>query len=180
MGVTESNVLDALRAVKDPDLHRDIVALKFVKDLKIENDRVSFTIELTTPACPVKDQMRDQARAAVAELPGVTSVDVQMTAQVRQAVTSDLNKVPVPGVRNVIAVGAGKGGVGKTTVAVNLAIALSQAGSRVAMIDGDIYGPNVPLMLGIQAQLQHDGNKIVPAEQYGIQSTCRQAPATSR
>jgi ATP-binding protein involved in chromosome partitioning len=169
MGATESNVLDALRAVKDPDLHRDIVALKFVKDLKIENGRVSFTIELTTPACPVKDQMRDQARAAVAELPGVTSVDVQMTAQVRQAVTSDLNKVPVPGVRNVIAVGAGKGGVGKTTVAVNLAIALSQAGSRVAMIDGDIYGPNVPLMLGIQAQLQHDGSKIVPAEQYGIQ-----------
>jgi ATP-binding protein involved in chromosome partitioning len=169
MGVSESTVLDALRTVRDPDLHRDIVALKFVKNLRIDDDRVSFTIELTTPACPVKDQMRDQARAAVAQLPGVSSVDVQMTAQVRQAMGPDLNKAPVPGVRNIIAVGAGKGGVGKTTVAVNLAVALSQAGSRVAMIDGDIYGPNVPIMLGVQTQLTTDGKKIVPAQQYGLQ-----------
>ena len=169
MAVSEASVLDALRAVRDPDLHKDIVSLKFVKDVRIDGGRVSFTIELTTPACPVKDQMRDQARSLVAELPGVTSVDVQMTAQVRSAVGSDLNKVPVPGVRNVIAVGAGKGGVGKTTVAVNLAIALSQTGARVAMIDGDIYGPNVPIMLGIQTQLTTDGQKIVPAEQYGLQ-----------
>lgn len=169
MVVTESQVLDALRSVRDPDLHRDIVALKFVKNLQIEAGRVSFTIELTTPACPVKDQMREQARAAVAQLPGVSSVDVQMTAQVRQAMGPDLNKAPIPGVRNIIAVGAGKGGVGKTTVAVNLAIALSQAGSRVAMIDGDVYGPNVPIMLGIQTQLTTDGKKIIPAQQYGIQ-----------
>jgi ATP-binding protein involved in chromosome partitioning len=170
MGVSESAVLEALRTVHDPDLHRDIVALKFVKNLQIDGaGRVSFTIELTTPACPVKDQMRDQAKAAVAKIPGVSTVDVEMTAQVRQAVAGDLNKLPVPGVRNIIAVGAGKGGVGKTTVAVNLAIALSQAGSRVAMIDGDIYGPNVPIMLGIQTQLTTDGQKIVPAQQYGIQ-----------
>jgi ATP-binding protein involved in chromosome partitioning len=169
MAVSEASVLDALRAVRDPDLHKDIVSLKFVKDVRIDGGRVSFTIELTTPACPVKDQMRDQARSLVAELPGVSSVDVQMTAQVRSAVGSDLNKVPVPGVRNVIAVGAGKGGVGKTTVAVNLAIALSQTGARVAVIDGDIYGPNVPIMLGIQTQLTTDGQKIVPAEQYGLQ-----------
>jgi ATP-binding protein involved in chromosome partitioning len=169
MAVSEASVLDALRAVRDPDLHKDIVALKFVKDLKIDGGRVSFTIELTTPACPVKDQMRDQARSVVAQLPGVASVDVQMSAQVRSAVGSDLNKVPVPGVRNVIAVGAGKGGVGKTTVAVNLALALTQTGARVAMIDGDIYGPNVPIMLGIQTQLTTDGKKIVPAEQYGLQ-----------
>jgi ATP-binding protein involved in chromosome partitioning len=170
MSVSEAAVLDALRTVRDPDLHRDIVTLKFVKNLQIDpTGRVSFTIELTTPACPVKDQMRDQARTAVAQLPGVSSVDVQMTAQVRQAVGPDLNKAPVPGVRNIIAVGAGKGGVGKTTVAVNLAIALSQAGSRVAMIDGDVYGPNVPIMLGIQTQLTTDGQKIVPAQQYGIQ-----------
>jgi ATP-binding protein involved in chromosome partitioning len=169
MAVSEASVLDALRAVRDPDLHKDIVALKFVKDLKIDGGHVSFTIELTTPACPVKDQMRDQARSVVAQLPGVASVDVQMSAQVRSAVGSDLNKVPVPGVRNVIAVGAGKGGVGKTTVAVNLALALSQTGARVAMIDGDIYGPNVPIMLGIQTQLTTDGKKIVPAEQYGLQ-----------
>jgi ATP-binding protein involved in chromosome partitioning len=169
MAVSEANVLDALRAVRDPDLHKDIVALKFVKDLKIDGGHVSFTIELTTPACPVKDQMRDQARSVVAQVPGVGSVDVQMSAQVRSAVGSDLNKLPVPGVRNVIAVGAGKGGVGKTTVAVNLALALTQTGARVAMIDGDIYGPNVPIMLGIQTQLTTDGKKIVPAEQYGLQ-----------
>src|SRR5205085_6061803 len=115
------------------------------------------------------DQMREQARAVVAALPGVDDVAIDMTAQVRSVASPDAAKAPVPGVKNIIAVGAGKGGVGKTTVAVNLAIALSQFGSRVAMIDGDIYGPNVPLMLGIQTQLTSDGNKIVPAEQYGIE-----------
>ena len=155
--------------MQDPDLRRDIVSLKFIKDLRIEGGRVAFKIELTTPACPVKDQMRDQARTIVSQLPGVTAVDIEMTAQVRTAVGPDFSKQPVPGVRNIIAVGAGKGGVGKTTVSVNLAIALSQAGSRVAMIDGDIYGPNVPIMLGISTQLTTDGQKIVPAEQYGIQ-----------
>jgi ATP-binding protein involved in chromosome partitioning len=167
--VTEAAVLDALRSVRDPDLQRDIVALKFVKNLRISGSRVAFTIELTTPACPVKDQMRDQARAAVLGVPGVTDVEVEMTAQVRAAVTPEAGKAPVEGVKNIIAVGAGKGGVGKTTVAVNLAIALSQAGGRVGMIDGDIYGPNVPIMLGISTQLTTDGQKIVPAEQYGIQ-----------
>ena len=166
--LSEAAVLDALKVVRDPDLNRDIVSLKFIKDLRIDGGRVAFSIELTTPACPVKDQMREQARAAVSAVPGVTSVDVKMTAQVRST-TADLGKAPVPGVKNIIAVGAGKGGVGKTTVAVNLAIALSQFGSRVAMIDGDIYGPNVPIMLGINTQLTTDGQKIVPAEQYGIQ-----------
>ena len=167
--VSEAAVLDALKAVRDPDLHRDIVTLKFVKNLRVTGGDVSFTIELTTPACPVKDQMRDQAHAAVSRLPGVTSVHVEMTAQVRSTMGPDINKAPVPGVKNIIAVGAGKGGVGKTTLAVNLAIALSQSGGRVAMIDGDIYGPNVPIMLGIDTQLTADGDKIVPAEQYGIQ-----------
>ena len=167
--VSEETVLEALRAVRDPDLHRDIVTLKFVKNLRISGGQVAFTIELTTPACPVKDQMRDQARAVVAALPGVTSVDIEMTAQVRSTSTAEMGKTPVEGVKNIIAVGAGKGGVGKTTVAVNLAIALSQSGGRVAMIDGDIYGPNVPIMLGISTQLATDGKKIIPAEQYGIQ-----------
>ncbi|HEU4927398.1 MAG TPA: Mrp/NBP35 family ATP-binding protein, partial [Vicinamibacterales bacterium] len=102
-------------------------------------------------------------------LPGVNTVDVTMTARVRPAAIPDISKQPVAGVKNIIAVGAGKGGVGKTTVAVNLAIALSQCGGRVGMIDGDIYGPNVPIMLGIATQLTTDGKKIVPAEQYGIQ-----------
>jgi ATP-binding protein involved in chromosome partitioning len=166
--LTEAAVLDALKVVRDPDLHRDIVALKFVKNVRIDGGRVAFAIELTTPACPVKDQMREQARAAVEALPGVTAVEIEMTAQVRSS-AADLSKAPIPGVKNVIAVGAGKGGVGKTTVAVNLAIALSQCGGRVAMIDGDVYGPNVPIMLGINTQLTTDGQKIVPAEQYGIQ-----------
>jgi ATP-binding protein involved in chromosome partitioning len=169
VAIPEEAVLEALKAVRDPDLNRDIVSLKFVKNLKIDGGRIAFTIELTTPACPVKDQMRDQARAAVAAISGVTSVEIEMTAQVRSTATPEAGKAPVPGVKNIIAVGAGKGGVGKTTVAVNLAIALSQSGGRVAMIDGDIYGPNVPIMLGLQTQLTTDGEKIIPAEQYGIQ-----------
>jgi ATP-binding protein involved in chromosome partitioning len=169
MALEQSAVLDALKIVKDPDLQRDIVSLGFIKDLSIDSGRVAFTIELTTPACPVKDQMRDQARAAVMQLPGVSSVDVQMSARVREAVGADGARQPIPGVKNVIAVGAGKGGVGKTTVAVNLAISLAKAGSRVAMIDGDIYGPNVPIMLGMKTQLVTDGQKIIPAEKYGLQ-----------
>ena len=168
-GPSEAVVLEALRAVKDPDLHRDIVSLGFIKSLKIDHGAVSFTIELTTPACPVKDQMRDQARAAVAPLAGVTGVEVTMTASVRSVAMPESGRAPVEGVKNVIAVGAGKGGVGKTTVAVNLALALAKCGGRVGMIDGDIYGPNVPIMLGLQTQLITDGKKIVPAGKYGIQ-----------
>ena len=169
--VSESAVLDALRSVRDPDLNRDIVTLKFIKNLRIDDrGAVAFAIELTTPACPVKDQMREQARQVVAAIPGVTAVDIEMTAQVRSTSNVDTAKTPVAGVKNIIAVGAGKGGVGKTTVAVNLAIALSQMGSRVAMIDGDVYGPNVPIMLGISTQLTGDDRgQIIPAHQYGIQ-----------
>src|SRR6267142_1653017 len=147
MQVEPGSVLDALKVVKDPDLHRDIVSLQFIKDLKIDEGRVAFTIELTTPACPVKDQMRDQARAAVLQVPGVESVDVQMSARVREAVGADGTRQSIPGVKNVIAVGAGKGGI----------------------IDADIYGPNVPIMLGMKTQLTTDGQKIVPAEKYGLQ-----------
>jgi ATP-binding protein involved in chromosome partitioning len=167
--VSESAVLDALKGVKDPDLHRDIVGLGFVKNLRIDGGRVAFTIELTTPACPVKDQMREQARAVVAALPGVEDVAVEMTASVRAAANPAAGRAPLPGVKNVIAVGAGKGGVGKTTLALNLALALARAGSRVGMLDGDIYGPNLPIMLGLQTQLTTDGDKIVPAEKYGLQ-----------
>jgi ATP-binding protein involved in chromosome partitioning len=162
-------VLNALRVVVDPDIRKDIVTLGFVKNLAIENGRVSFTIELTTPACPVKDQLRDQAAGAVRALAGVSNVDVQLSAKVRSASAPETGKPPLPGVKNVIAVGAGKGGVGKTTVAVNLALALAKCGSRVGLLDGDIYGPNVPMMLGIKTQLTTDGKQIVPAEKYGVQ-----------
>jgi ATP-binding protein involved in chromosome partitioning len=162
-------ILNALRAVNDPDLRRDIVALGFVKDLATTEGRVSFTIELTTPACPVKDQMRDQATAIVRALPGVVDVDVRMTAKVRSASAPETGRPPLPGVKNVIAVGAGKGGVGKTTVAVNLALALARCGSRVGILDGDIYGPNVPIMFGLNTQLGTDGQRILPAEKYGVQ-----------
>ena len=168
MGIAESAVLNALAVVKDPDLGRDIVSLGFVKNLTIDGGRVTFSIELTTPACPVKDQMRDQAQAAVAALADVTDVDVQMTASVRPAVTPGSGRAPIPGIKNIIAVGAGKGGVGKTTVAVNLAVALARYGGRVGIIDADVYGPNVPIMLGLNARLSTEGKKIVPAEKYGI------------
>jgi ATP-binding protein involved in chromosome partitioning len=169
MPLTSDAVLDALRVVVDPDIRRDIVSLGFVKNLAIDEGRVSFTIELTTPACPVKDQLRDQAVGAVRALPGVAQVDVQLTAKVRSASAPQTGRPPLPGVKNVIAVGAGKGGVGKTTVAVNVALALAKCGSRVGLLDGDIYGPNVPIMLGLHTQLTTDGKQIVPAEKYGLQ-----------
>ena len=167
--VSEAAVLDALRAVRDPSVERDLVTAKFVKNITIDGGRVSFTVEQAIHGSSARETIRDQARAAVAAIAGVTAVNVDMTAKVRAAPNPDFNKQPVAGVRNIVAVGAGKGGVGKTTVSVNLAIALSQAGARVAMIDGDIYGPNVPIMLGINTQLATDGKRIVPAEQYGIQ-----------
>ena len=139
----QDTVLKALQVVVDPDLHKDIVTLGFVKNLVLDGSRVALTIELTTPACPVKEQMREQAVAAVRSLPGVTEVDVQMTANVRSVSMPETGRTPLPGVKNVIAVGAGKGGVGKTTVAVNLALALAQYGSRV----GIAMDPMCPLCL---------------------------------
>ena len=162
-------VLNALRVVVDPDIRKDIVTLGFVKDLSVANGRVAFTIELTTPACPVKEQLREQATTAVRALGGVSQVDVQLTAKVRSASAPETGRPPLPGVKNVIAVGAGKGGVGKTTVAVNLAVALAKCGGRVGLLDGDIYGPNIPQMLGLNTQLTTDGKQIVPAEKYGVQ-----------
>ena len=162
-------VLTALRVVMDPDLRKDIVSLGFIKDLQIDGGGVAFAIELTTPACPVKELMREQATVAVKALAGVTSVNVRMTANVQSASMPETGRQPLPGVKNVIAVGAGKGGVGKTTVSVNLALALAKFGSRVGILDGDIYGPNVPIMMGLHTQLATDGKQIVPAEAYGVQ-----------
>src|SRR6476660_6795571 len=150
MSVTEEQVLDALRVVKDPDLGRDIVALNFVKNVEIADSAIRFTIELTTPACPVREQLKSQAEQAVRGLPGVQTAEATMTSRVTGSYVPQ--REGIPGVRNVIAVGSGKGGVGKTTVAVNLALALAATGARVGLLDADIYGPNVPLMMGARGQ----------------------------
>lgn len=167
MAVTEQAVLEALKNVQDPDLHRDIVSLGFVKEVKIEGGAVSFQIQLTTPACPVKDLMEQQARELVSELPGVESVEIEMTAQVRERNTQPEDLLP--GVKQVVAIASGKGGVGKSTVTVNLAVALAQSGAKVAIMDADVYGPSIPLMMGVhgEAPLTRD-SKIIPLERYGV------------
>lgn len=166
---SHDQVLDALRTVHDPALRKDVVALGFVKDVQIDGSRVAVTIELATPAFPARARLEQQARQALQQLDGVDEVTITMKGVIRSATAPEHGRPPLPGVKNVIAVGAGKGGVGKTTVAVNLAVALSRAGSRVGILDGDLYGPNVPIMFGLQAELVTDGAKIVPAEKFGIQ-----------
>lgn len=145
--ISPEAVLEALSAVMDPDLRKDIVSLGFVQNLRVEGDRVSFDIELTTPACPVKAQLEAEARERVGALPGVATVDVTMTARVRPSVATQAGEA-LSGVRHMVAVASGKGGVGKSTVAVNLAAALAQTGARVGLLDADIYGPSIPIMLG--------------------------------
>lgn len=145
--ITEEQVRAALSTIIDPDLKRDIVSLGFVKKIDIRGDQVDTTIQLTTPACPVKDQMKAEAERLIRSL-GATTVNVEMTAQVTGNVGAQPNSI-LPGVRNTIAVASGKGGVGKSTVAVNLAVALAMEGSRVGLIDADIYGPSAPLMFGL-------------------------------
>jgi ATP-binding protein involved in chromosome partitioning len=172
MALTEEAILQTLRAIQDPDLHKDIVTLGFIKDVKIDGGFVGFTIELTTPACPVKDQMKSEAEALVGALPGVTSVSVNMTAQVRAR--GGMTAQAIPGIRNVLAVGAGKGGVGKSTTTVNLAIALAQKGARVGVMDADVYGPNLPQMLGIDIEPGHieltPDQKMIPPQAHGIKA----------
>jgi ATP-binding protein involved in chromosome partitioning len=166
--ISEQSVLDALRQIQDPDLHKDIVTLGFIRDLKIAGGEVSFRIVLTTPACPVKEQMEGAARELVGALPGVTKVNVTMDAEVPKG-RGFGEKISVEGVRNIIAVSSGKGGVGKSTVAVNIAVSLALDGARVGLMDADVYGPNVPLMLGAaSARPEVEGNKLVPIEAYGV------------
>jgi ATP-binding protein involved in chromosome partitioning len=164
--ISEQDVLNALRSVEDPDLHKDMVTLNMIKDLSITGDSISFRIVLTTPACPMKNRMESEAREAVAALPGVRQVDVKMDA----SVPSDgraRGLMPIP-VRNAIAIASGKGGVGKSTVAVNVAVALAKSGARVGLLDADIYGPNVPTMMGLSHMPTPRNDKMIPAENYGV------------
>jgi ATP-binding protein involved in chromosome partitioning len=167
VSVTRDEVLAALGTVQDPDLHKDIVTLGFVKDVKLQGGEVDFTIELTTPACPVRDEMKAEAERKVAALPGVTAARAKMTADVRAR--GGFGRQAVAGIKNILAVGAGKGGVGKSTTSVNVAVALQRKGARVGLMDADVYGPNIPQMLGITAQPEvGEDKRIVPPEAYGI------------
>jgi len=174
-GVTPERVLDALRPIVDPDFRKSIVDLGFVKNIRIDGGRVSFAIELTTPACPVKAEFEKAARERVLALPGVAQVDVTMTADTRGASGAagrGDGGVVLPGVRNTIAVASGKGGVGKSTTAMNLALALRETGATVGVMDADVYGPSLPLLLGVSGRpetIERDGQKrIQPLEAYGM------------
>lgn len=169
MSVTEEKILEALKTVKDPDLHRDIVSLGFVKNIDIKNGTVKFDIELTTPACPVKEQLKAECETKVSHLPGVSKVEVSMTSQVRSRPEFGTSQV-LPGVRNVIAIASGKGGVGKSTVTANLALALAKTGATVGLLDCDIYGPSMPLMFGLVGKQPNvtPEQKIIPLKAHGI------------
>jgi ATP-binding protein involved in chromosome partitioning len=168
MPVTKDDVLRALSVVKDPDLGRDLVSLGMIENVDIDPDgNVGFTIVLTTPACPVKEQLKQQSEHVVSVLPGVKAVSAVVTSRVRSGTMTQ--REGIPGVRNTVAVASGKGGVGKSTVAVNLALALAREGASVGLLDADVYGPNVPLMMGSTAHpIQGADDKIVPIDAHGI------------
>lgn len=164
--ITKEMVLDALRGVQDPELHRDIVSLNMIKDIEIDGSTVKFRLELTTPACPLSSQIESEARKAVFALDGVTDVKIKMDARVpNDGKVRSMLSLPI---RNAIAVGSGKGGVGKSTIAVNLAVVLAQAGAKVGLLDADIYGPNIPTMMGVRHLPPQNNQKIQPAEAYGV------------
>jgi ATP-binding protein involved in chromosome partitioning len=163
----QEQILEALRHVIDPDLGRDIVSLGFVKDLVVSNGEVSFSIELTTPACPVKDLMKSQAYKHVMAVPGVKKADIRMTAKVRPS-PSDRKQELIPGVRNVIPVASGKGGVGKSTVSANIAISLARMGARVGLLDADVYGPSIPALLDASPGPQPEPHVFTPPVAHGV------------
>jgi len=167
--ITETTVMEALRHVQEPELGGDLVTRNMVKDLVIDGSKVAFQIELTTPACPLKDEIETRVHAALDPL-GVETVELTWGATVRRAAPRTAEQL-LPGVKNVLAVASGKGGVGKSTVAVNLAVALARDGASVGLLDADITGPNVPLMLGLEGQPQKSAdNKIVPLTRHGVKA----------
>ena len=165
--VNVDEVLNTLKTVIDPELHKDIVSMGMIKDLNISDGKVRFTLELTTPACPYNSEIEQEVREKVSAISGVKDLDMKVTARVMEGRSIGIEEI-LPKVKNVIAVASGKGGVGKSTVAVNIALALARSGAKVGLLDADIYGPSVPLMLGLKQGLDADDNKIVPQEVHGL------------
>ncbi len=166
--ISEEKVLASLRPIVDPDFNKSIVELGFVKNIRIDGGDVAFDIELTTPACPVKAEFERSARERVQALEGVSSVDVTMTSQTRTSVPASEANV-LPGVRNTIAVASGKGGVGKSTTAINLALCLRASGATVGVLDADVYGPSLPLLTGVRERPTAQNRRIYPLEAYGLE-----------
>jgi len=162
----EQQILETLKSVQDPDLHRDIVSLGFIKDLKINGDAVSFLLELTTPACPVKDIMKAECEKKILALPGIKKVDIELSARVRATVNTTIDGLK--NIKHIVAVASGKGGVGKSTVACNLALAIRASGATVGLMDADIYGPSQPMMLGIKERPVVVENKVMPILSHGM------------
>jgi ATP-binding protein involved in chromosome partitioning len=164
--ISTETILAALSKVQEPELHKDLVALNMIRDLQINGDTVSFTILLTTPACPLKDNIEQSARQALMSIPGVKTINIKMDSSVpADGRVRGILQIPV---RNAIAIASGKGGVGKSTVSANLAVALAQAGTRVGLMDADIYGPNIPTMMGVHEIPATRENKLVPADAFGV------------
>jgi len=166
ISVTEESVLAALSTVQEPELGRDLVSLNMIRDLHISANQVFFTIVLTTPACPLRNQIEKEAQQAVLSVPGVTSVEIKFDSSVPND-GRPRGFIDLP-IRNVIAIASGKGGVGKSTVAVNIAVVLAQSGARVGLLDADIYGPNIPTMMGVNRLPPSDVGKLNPAVAHGV------------
>ena len=161
------DLVNALRVVQDPDLHKDIVTLNMVREMTYEKGTAAFQLVLTTPACPMKEHLENECRKALMAVPGVQAVEIDTRSEVAKRMSPESAEF-LTDVKNVLFVGSGKGGVGKSTTAVNMAIALAQTGATVGLLDADVYGPNIPMMMGSEAQLRGAGSKVIPAEAYGI------------